>query len=208
MSLTTEDADRLAHDHLTAMATGDVELAQRCLAAGHVNHMAAEEPPACAQPGVPGFLATSAWLRLAFSDLRFDVLHLVSEGEMTVAHVRMTGRQNGPFVVFPAGQPPVAFPPTGRALSVRQCHLFTVRGGRHVEHVAVRDDLGMMTQLGHLPPSPSAALRLARWHLTGAARRAVRTAVHAAAAAAEAAAEPAPPNSRATPPRSMGADND
>lgn len=197
MSLTTGAADRLARDHFTAMASGDIDLARRCLAPDHVNHMAAEEPPACAQPGVPGFLATSAWLRLAFADLRFDVLHLVSEEEMTAAHVRMTGRQEGPFVVFPAGKPPVAFPPTGRAISVRQCHLFTIRGDRHVEHIAVRDDLGMMTQLGHLPPSPSAALRLARWHITGAARRAVRTAVDTAAAAAAAAStvtQPAPLN--------------
>lgn len=195
MSLPTEVADRLARDHLTAIATGDMELARHCLAAGYINHMATEEPPACAEPGVPGLLATSAWLRLAFSDLSFEVLHLVSSDAMTVAHVRMTGRQDGPFVVFPVGQPPVAFPPTGRAVSVRQCHLFTVRGDRHVEHVAVRDDLGMMTQLGHLPPSPSAAFRLARWHITGAARRAVRTAVDTSAAAAAAAAtQPAPPN--------------
>jgi predicted ester cyclase len=192
MSLTntTTLLDRLATDHLTAMATGSVELARRVIAADHVNHMAAEEPPACAEPGVPGFLATSAWLRSAFADLRFDVLALVSEGGTTVAHVRMSGRQTGPFVVFPVGSAPVAFPPTGHEFSVRQCHLFTVRDGLHVEHVAVRDDLGMMTQLGHLPPSPRAGLRMARWHLSGGARRAVREAVELAAAAAAGARSP------------------
>jgi predicted ester cyclase len=186
MSLTKDATDRLALDHLTAMATGDAELARRCLDPGHVNRMATEEPPACAQPGVPGFLATSAWLRLAFAELRFDLLRLVSEGDTTVAHVRMSGRQTGPFVVFPDGAAPVAFPPTGREFSVQQCHLFTVRDGLHAEHVAVREDLGMMTQLGHLPPSPAAGLRMLRWHLSGGARRAVREAVDAAAAAATA----------------------
>jgi hypothetical protein len=28
--------------------------------------MAADEPPACARPGVPGFMATSAWLHVAW----------------------------------------------------------------------------------------------------------------------------------------------
>ena len=184
MSPITDVTDRLASDHLTAMATGSAELARRCISPDHVNHMTAEEPPACAEPGVPGFLATSAWLRSAFTDLRFDLLALVTEGDTTVAHVRMTGRQTGPFVVFPPGSDPVAFPPTGRELSVQQCHLFTVRDGLHVGHVAVRDDLGMMTQLGHLPPSPRAGLRMARWHLSGGARRAVGEAVDLAAAAA------------------------
>lgn len=186
MSPSNGVTDQLTADHLTAVSTGDAELARRCIAREYVNHMATEEPPACSEPGVPGFLATSAWLRSAFADLHFDLLALVSEGDTTVAHVRMTGRQTGPFVVFPPGAEPVAFPPTGREFSVRQCHLFTVRDGRHVEHTAVRDDLGMMTQLGHLPPSPRAGLRMARWHLSGGARRAVGEAVQIAEAAAAA----------------------
>ncbi len=167
-------------------------MARECIAPDHVNHMALEEPPACAQPGLAGFMATSAWLRLAFHDLAFDVIDLVTEGNLTVAHVHMTGQQAGPFVVYPVAAAPAAFPPTSRPFKVRQCHLFTTVDGRHVQHVAVRDDLAMMTQLGHLPPSPQSALRLARWHLSGAARRAVRQATQAAAAAA-AAAGPHPP---------------
>lgn len=171
--------------HLEAMATGDADLARACLHPENVNHMAAEEPPACAEPGVAGFLATSAWLRLAFSDLRFDVLHVVSEGDTTIAHVTMSGRQTGPFVVFPVQAKPVAFPPTDRTFSVRQCHVFTTRDGLHVEHTAVRDDLGMMTQLGHLPPSPAAISRMLRWNLSGDSRRAVRDAIAVAAEAAQ-----------------------
>src|SRR6266702_1116243 len=95
----------------------------------------------------------------------------------TCAIVRMSGRQTGPFVVFPPGARPVVFAPTGLAFSVRQVHVFRHRDGRHGEHIAVRDDLGMMTQLGHLPPSPRAAWRMARTALTGYRARAVREAI-------------------------------
>lgn len=181
------DSDQLAYAQLEAMASGDPVAAARCIHPDNINHMAADEPAACARPGVPGFLATSAWLRLAFSDLRFELIDSATNRDLTIAHVWMRGRQVGPFVVFPPGAKPVAFPPTGREFAVRQCHVFRVRDGLYVEHTAVRDDLGMMTQLGHLPPSPAAMLRMARWNLTGRAARAISTATRTAASAADAA---------------------
>ena len=184
MSLTNEVAAVLAEQHFAALAVGDVALAARCIHPAHVNHMAADEPPACATPGIPGFLATSAWLRLAFSDLSFEIIELTADDDRTMAHVRMSGRQTGPFVVFPPGARPVVFAPTGLAFSVRQVHVFRHRDGRHGEHIAVRDDLGMMTQLGHLPPSPGAAWRMARTALTGYGAHAVRQAIRVSADAA------------------------
>jgi hypothetical protein len=158
----------------------------------HVNHMAADEPPACSEPGLPGLMATSAWLRLAFADLRIEVIETAAERDRVVAHVWMRGRQHGPFVVFPAGSRPVSFPPTGREFAVRHCHVFHLRDGLFAEHIAVRDDLGMMTRLGHLPPTPAALVRMARFHLSGARSRAVATAVTVAQQAADAAGRAAP----------------
>jgi ketosteroid isomerase-like protein len=169
--------DELLQLHLRAMETGDADLARRCIHPAAVNHMATDEPPACAEPGPAGILATSAWLRSAFSDLEFEVIESASDAERTIAHVWMRGRQTGPFVVFPAESRPVAFPPTGRTFAVRQCHVFRFRDGMHGEHVAVRDDLGMMTQLGHLPPGPAVAVRMARSAISGRARTAVEQAV-------------------------------
>jgi predicted ester cyclase len=191
----------LAEQHFAALAAGDTSLAARCIHPAHVNHMAADEPAACATPGVPGFLATSAWLRLAFSDLSFEIIELTADADRTMAHVRLTGRQTGPFVVFPPGARPVVFAPTGRAFGVRQVHVFRHRDGRHGEHTAVRDDLSMMTQLGHLPPSPRVARRMARTALTGYRARAVREAIRVStdAAAGAAAAMPSHRSLRAAP---------
>jgi hypothetical protein len=49
---------------------------------------------------------------------------------------------------------------------------------------SVRDDIGMMTQLGHLPPSPRAAGRMACTALTGYRARAVREAIRVSTDAA------------------------
>lgn len=172
---------RLALDHFRALEQQDATIASRVLREDYVNDMAVDEPPACKRPGVPGFMATAAWLHLAFPDLAFAVEHVISDAQQTVARVRMTGTQSGPFVVFRADGRPTAFPPTGRTFDVRQVHVFRHDGHRHTGHVAVREDLPMMTQLGHLPPTPPAMLRFAGAAVTGSARRAVRTAVAGAA---------------------------
>lgn len=190
MSLIIDDtlASQLHHlalDHFHALERQDATIASHVLREDYVNEMAVDEPPACRRPGVPGFMATAAWLHLAFPDLAFAVEHVISDAQQTVARVRMTGTQTGPFVVFPAHRRPTTFPPTGRTLDVRQVHVFRHDGHRHTGHLAVREDLPMMTQLGHLPPSPPAMLRFARASVTGAARRAVHTAVAVSERAAQ-----------------------
>jgi predicted ester cyclase len=179
------DAGQRVLEHLTGIATGDGDLAGRSLHAANVNHMAGDEPPACSEPGLPGLMATSAWLRLAFADLRFEIIETAAGRDRIMAHVWMRGRQHGPFVVFPPGGRPVAFPPTGREFASRHCHVFRLRDGLFAEHIAVRDDLGMMTQLGHLPPTPTALLRMAKWQISGANGRAVATATAVAQQAAD-----------------------
>lgn len=143
-----------------------------------------DEPPACGLPGPAGFLATGAWLRFAVPDLHFEVLGVLVEGDLAVAHARMQGHQTGPFVVFDKPDQPQVFPPTGRALDVEQCHLFRVAGNQTTGHTAVRDDLGMMRQWGYIPPSPRRVLAIAWWKLSGRAGRAVRDVNSAAERAA------------------------
>jgi ketosteroid isomerase-like protein len=178
--------EEIVSAQFTALETGDAALAARCLHPEYVNREAADEPAACARPGVPGFMATSAWLRTAFSGLRFEIIEIAAEGDRVIAHIWMRGTQAGPFTVFPHGGP-VAFAPTGRDFAVRHCHVFRFRDGLIAEHIAVRDDLGMMTQLGHLPPGPAAMARMARFQLTGQARRAIAQAAETAGRAAAAA---------------------
>ncbi|MGN6160838.1 MAG: ester cyclase [Marmoricola sp.] len=184
MSLINSEPAETAHRLFQAMETGDRALAAAVVHPDHINYASADQPPANQQAGLAGFLATSAWLRLAFSDLHFDVHETIVDDDRVVAHVTMTGRQTGPFVVCPPGAKPVSFPATGAHFAVAQCHLLTVRDGLVLDHAAVRDDLAMMTQLGHLPPTPRGMARMARWNIGGGAHRAVQKAFDLTAAAA------------------------
>ncbi|UAK35065.1 ester cyclase [Nocardia asteroides] len=181
------DAREIVENEFRMLATGDVELAHRVISPDHVNHMALDEPPACREPGVPGMLATGVWLRTAFSDLRWDILDFIESGDRACAFTEMCAVHTGPFIVYPPGAKPKVFPATGRPIRVRQAHIDTFKDGKTNSHIAVRDDLAMMTQLGYLPPNPRAMFRLATHELLGRNRRAVREVTRAAADAADAA---------------------
>ena len=48
--------------------------------------------------------------------------------------------------------------PTGRRFEVRQVHMLRLDSSQIQEHWAVRDDLGLLVQLGAIePPTPSRA---------------------------------------------------
>jgi ketosteroid isomerase-like protein len=109
-------AEQLVRDMFTVVTHGDPQLAVRCIHPEFVNEESVNEPPACSTPGPAGLAATGAWLRSTYSDLDYEVREIVHDGDHAMAQAVMSGRQTGPFVVFPHGARPVALPPTGRAL--------------------------------------------------------------------------------------------
>jgi hypothetical protein len=160
-----------------AIAAKDLDAARRAVGTDWVNREAASEAPAARQGGPVGLAVTGAWLRFAFSEITFEELDRVAEGNLIMSRVMFSARQTGPLVLFEDGHPAVVFPPTGRRFSVEQIHRHELRGGVVVGHLARRDDLGMLQQLGHMPPSPRSIARLLYWRLSGRARRAGAMAV-------------------------------
>jgi predicted ester cyclase len=156
------------------LETGDAALAADVVGADFHNREAANSPAACAIPGPAGVLASSTWMRSAFTGLRFPVLGTAVDDEhgRVFVRLRMQGRHTGPFVLFRDGRLDKAVPPTGREIDFEQIHVLTLRDGKVVGHEAVRDDLTMLGQLGALPPTPAGAARLVGWKLTGRDRRA------------------------------------
>lgn len=85
-------------------------------------------------------------LRTAFPDLHYTIEALVAEGDTVASRVTMSGTHLGPFL---------GIPPTGRSFQQAQMHFVHYRDGKASEHRAVRDDLGLMQQLGVIPmPAP------------------------------------------------------
>ena len=84
-----------------------------------------------------------------FPDFHYVIENDTAEGDRVVCKVMMTGTHRGrPTMpeIFRGMLKDVA--PTGKRVQVLQYHDFRVSGGQIAEHAAVRDDLGMLLQLG------------------------------------------------------------
>ncbi len=79
------------------------------------------------------------WMLSVFPDHRFDVEDAVANGDTVAVRGTMHGTHEGELA---------GIAPTGKRVAAQQSHWFRVANGRLVEHWAVRDDLGMIQQLG------------------------------------------------------------
>jgi predicted ester cyclase len=103
------------------------------------------------QVGRAGMRAVFEALFSTFPDFNYSIEESTAEGDRVVCKVTMSGSHRGEPTL------PEAFSgmlkgvaPTGKAVRVLQFHSFRVSGGQILEHAAVRDDLGMLVQLGLL----------------------------------------------------------
>lgn len=142
------DKKAVARESFRLIETGDAELAEQIIAPDFVNQEAEDDPEDVErqQHGPAGFLATSRWLRDAFSNLRFELQETLAEGGTVMAAAVMTGQHTGLFN---------GIAPTGRPIAHKQVHIFTIAEGQITRHRAVRDDLGLLLQLGWRPGNPA-----------------------------------------------------
>jgi predicted ester cyclase len=134
----------VALESFRLIETGDEQLAQRIIAPTYANQEADDDPddPQRQLPGPAGFLATSQWLRGAFAGLHFELEESVADDGVVMAAATMTGEHAGTFN---------GIEPTGKRIRHKQVHIFRVTDGQITHHRAVRDDLGLLLQLGWRP---------------------------------------------------------
>ena len=100
-----------------------------------------------APPGTPGGLEgarqTLGMFLSAFPDLHFTVEDLIAEGDKVVARATLSGTQQGTFMGIPA---------TGKHVTMTGIEINRFEGGKSVEHWVEMDTLGLMQQLGVIPP--------------------------------------------------------
>ncbi len=88
-------------------------------------------------------------LYAVFPDFHYRILESTAEGDRVVCKLEMTGTHRGQPVLRKAFSGMLnGVAPTGKAVKVLQFHSFLIRGGLIAEHAAVRDDMGMVLQLG------------------------------------------------------------
>jgi steroid delta-isomerase-like uncharacterized protein len=118
----------------------NLALADEVIAPEGVNH---EAPAGITAQGPEAIRQVVTMLTTAFPDHRIDILDMVAEGDKVVTRSTFSGTHRGPFM---------GIPPTGKHFTMQQINITQVVNGKALEHWGVRDDLGMLQQLGVIPP--------------------------------------------------------
>jgi predicted ester cyclase len=127
-----------------ALNSGDMNAAAEIFAEDSRNHGR--------QVGRAGVRAVLNDIQSTFPDFQMTILNSVVEGEWVVVRCTFSGTHRGVGRIPVNGGMLVGVQPTGMRFEVQHIHMYQLRNGKIVEHFANRDDLGMMRQLGLLPP--------------------------------------------------------
>lgn len=122
-------------------STGDIARRDDFLAPEYRGHVSSA-PQAIDRDG------WTAWFqgfRSAFPDARFTLEDMIAEDDRVAARLTMRGTNSGPLNGIPA---------TGRTVAVTGMSIERIANGRIIEGWNENDALGMLTQLGALPPPP------------------------------------------------------
>ena len=99
--------------------------------------------------GRSGMKAVFETLFSTFPDFNYRIDEITAEDDRVVCRVTMHGTHLGqPILSHAFGGMLSGVAPTGKRVEVPQFHSFRIHGAQISEHAAVRDDLGMLIQLG------------------------------------------------------------
>ena len=103
-----------------------------------------EEVPMPGQgPGLKGLQDVLRGMKAGFPDIHWKVEEQMSEGDRVMSRFVWTGTHRGPFL---------GIPPTGRHVSVWGIVIDRLVDGRIKQTRIIMDTLGLMGQLGVIPP--------------------------------------------------------
>jgi steroid delta-isomerase-like uncharacterized protein len=94
-------------------------------------------------PGIEGLKDILQAMRTGFPDIDFSIKEQIAEGADVVSRFVWTGTHHGPFLGIPA---------TGKPVSVWGMVIDHIIEGRIKETRIIMDAMGMMMQLGVIPP--------------------------------------------------------
>jgi steroid delta-isomerase-like uncharacterized protein len=98
--------------------------------------------------GVEGIKQMTHMFVSAFPDLHLTIEDVIAEGDKVVERWTGTGTQQGAFA---------GIPPTGKRVTTTGIDIFRIANGKVVEHWSSSNDLGLLQQLGVIPPMEQAS---------------------------------------------------
>ena len=118
----------------------NLDIVDEVFAAEHVEHM----PPNPDIQGSEGMKEFFAGLFVSFPDMQFTIEDQIAEGDLIATRWTWTATHGGEFE---------GIPPTGAQVVVTGVCLFRAADGMFVEDWTNADFLGLMQQLGAVPPT-------------------------------------------------------
>ena len=94
-------------------------------------------------PGIDGFKQFYGMMLQAFPDLFATIHDQIAEGDKVVTRKTFKGTHKDAYM---------GVPPTGKQVEIGVIDIFRVADGKIVEHWMQADSLGLMQQLGMIPP--------------------------------------------------------
>ncbi|MFZ0532193.1 MAG: ester cyclase [Anaerolineales bacterium] len=123
-----------------AFNQGNLDIVDKLLAPDYSTHNAFGRVP----NGPQGLKCLIAMLRNAFPDFRCTLEDEIQQGDKLAAHWTMRGTHTGLFM---------GNPPTGRAVEAQGVIFARTENDRIVEDWTLVDEMGILQQLGLIPPS-------------------------------------------------------
>jgi steroid delta-isomerase-like uncharacterized protein len=118
---------------------GNLAVADEIIAPDYVRHDPGDPFPARGPEDVKRIVTM---LRSMLADFSIHVDAMIAEGDMVVSRYTATATDTRGYM---------GMPPTGKVIHTPAIQIFRFAKGQIVESWAVRDDLGTLRQLGHLP---------------------------------------------------------
>lgn len=121
---------------------GKLEVADELYAPDYIDHVARGPEPSRVS-GPEGIKQAVMLFRRAFPDLTYSVEEEMAERDLVMTRFTARGTNTGPFL---------GAPPTGKVVTYTGFDLNRIENGRIVESWVNYDALGLLQQLGLLPP--------------------------------------------------------
>ncbi len=132
----------IARRFAEAQNSGDIGLLNEVLAPGVVRHcQATPDVDIRSREDFVRFYEASA---AVFSDARVTIDIMVAEGDMVATYGSFMGTQDGRMGLFP---------PTGKEVDSKFLSIIRLENGQIAEMWVEWDNLAILTQLGHFPPT-------------------------------------------------------
>jgi steroid delta-isomerase-like uncharacterized protein len=120
--------------------TGSEKLAEELISPDAVFHVPGRPEPL---RGPAGYLAVIGMMRGGFPDIQWTLEEMIAEDDKVAARFTMRGTHQGSFF---------GVPPTGKTIAVQAMNFYRLSGGQFIEERGQPDLLGLLQQIGAVPP--------------------------------------------------------